>query len=80
LRLSYERQNLQNNGTSLTLVNLPISSQTGHQSPGQDYMVAGTGVNFEFSPAFNLMLTYQTQIFRNHMQANFGGLRFGYKF
>lgn len=80
MRLSYERQNLQNNGTSVTLVNLPISAQGGHQSPGQDYMVVGAGVGFEFSPAVNLMLTYQTQIFRDHMQAHFAGLRLNCRF
>lgn len=80
LRLSYERQNLQNNGTSVSLVNLPISTQGGHQSPGQDYMVVGAGVGLEFSPAVNLMLTYQTQIFRDHMQAHFAGLRLSCRF
>lgn len=80
LRLSYERQNLQNNGTSVSLVNLPISTQGGHQLPGQDYMVVGAGVGFEFSPAVNLMLTYQTQIFRDHMQAHFAGLRLSCRF
>ncbi len=80
LRLSYERQNLTNNGTSVQAINAPFNAVGGNQSPGQDYMVVGTGVNFQFTPAFNLMLGYQTQIFRNNLQAHFGSVRFGYKF
>ena len=80
LRLSYERQNLKNNGTSVNLINAPFSAVGGNQSPGQDYMVIGTGVNFQFSPDFSMMLGYQTQIFRNNLSAHFGSVRFGYKF
>jgi len=80
VRLSYERQNVRNNGTSVNLINAPFSATGGNQSPGQDYMVIGTGVNFQFSPEFNMNLGYQTQIFRNNMTAHFGSIRFGYKF
>ncbi len=80
LRLSYERQNLKNNGTSVNLINAPFSAAGGNQSPGQDYMVIGTGVSFQFSPEFNLVLGYQTQIFRNNLSAHFGSIRFGYRF
>ena len=80
LRLSYERQNVQNNGTSVNLINAPFSATGGNQSPGQDYLVIGTGVNFQFTPDFSMMLGYQTQIFRNNMTAHFGSIRFGYKF
>ncbi len=80
LRLSYERQNLKNNGTSVNLINAPFSATGGNQTPGQDYLVIGTGVNFQFTPGFSMMLGYQTQIFRNNMTAHFGSIRFGYKF
>ncbi|MDZ4403714.1 autotransporter outer membrane beta-barrel domain-containing protein [Prosthecobacter sp.] len=80
VRLSYERQHLSNNGTSVSAINAPFSAAGGNQSPGQDYMVAGSGVNFEFSPAFSMLLTYQGQFFRSDMQAHFGGVRFSYKF
>ncbi|WP_395746046.1 autotransporter-associated beta strand repeat-containing protein [Prosthecobacter sp.] len=80
IRVSYERQNLKNNGTSVSLINAPFSASGGNQSPGQDYMVLGGGVNFQFSPAFNLMLGYQLQLFRNNMTAQFGSIRFGYRF
>ncbi|WP_395746044.1 autotransporter domain-containing protein [Prosthecobacter sp.] len=80
VRLSYERQNLTNNGTSVQAINAPFAATRGSQSPGQDYMVIGTGVNFQFTPAFSLMLGYQTQIFRNNLQAHFGSVRLGYRF
>ena len=32
--LSYERQNLQNNGTSVSLINAPFTAAGGNQSPG----------------------------------------------
>ncbi|MFZ2281649.1 MAG: autotransporter outer membrane beta-barrel domain-containing protein [Prosthecobacter sp.] len=79
-RLSYERQNLHNNGTSVSLINAPFTAAGGNQTPGQDYLVIGTGVNFQFTPDFSMMLGYQTQIFRNNMEAHFGSVRFGYKF
>ena len=80
-RLSYERQNMSNNNaTSATLVNLPFTATTQSQAPGQDYMVAGGGVNFEFNDRLSLLLTYQTQLFRQGMTAHFAGVRLSYKF
>ncbi len=80
LRLSYERQNLRNNGTSVALINAPFSTSGGNQSPGQDYMVAGAGLNFQFTDRFNLLFFYQGQFFRNNQEAHFGSVRFGYSF
>ncbi len=80
LRLSYERQNLRNNGTSVSLINAPFSTSGGNQSPGQDYMVAGAGLNFQFTDRFNLLFFYQGQFFRNNQEAHFGSVRFGYSF
>ncbi|MCF7788403.1 MAG: autotransporter domain-containing protein [Prosthecobacter sp.] len=80
VRLSYERQNVRNNGTSVTLINAPFTATGGHQSPGQDYMVLGGGINFQFTPTLSLLLNYQTQIFRNNLTAQFGSVRVGYKF
>ena len=80
VRLSYERQNLKNNGTSVALINAPFSTSGGNQSPGQDYMVAGAGVNFQFTDRLNLLLFYQGQFFRNNQEAHFGSVRFGYSF
>lgn len=80
VRLSYERQNLTNNGTSVSLINAPFTTSGGNQSPGQDYFVVGSGVNFAFNDQLSLLLTYQGQFFRENMQAHFGGVRFSYKF
>jgi fibronectin-binding autotransporter adhesin len=81
LRLSYERQNIRNNnGTSVSLINVPFSSVGGNQSPGQDYLVAGLGVNLAFTDRFSLMLSYQGQFFRHDLQAHFGSVRFSYQF
>jgi fibronectin-binding autotransporter adhesin len=81
LRVSYERQNItNNNATSASLVNLPFTATTQGQSPGQDYMVVGTGVNFAFNDQLSLLLTYQVQLFRQDMQAHFAGLRLSYQF
>lgn len=79
-RLSYERQNLKNNGTSVALINAPFSTSGGNQSPGQDYMVAGAGLNFQFTDRLNLLFFYQGQFFRNNQEAHFGSVRFGYAF
>ena len=68
------------NGTSVSLINAPFTATGGHQSPGQDYMVIGTGVNFIFTPDFSMLLGYQVQLFRNNLEAHFGSVRFGYKF
>ncbi len=78
--LSYERQNLKNNGTSVALINAPFSASGGNQSPGQDYMVAGAGVNFQFTDRLNVLLSYQGQFFRNNQEAHFGSVRIGYSF
>jgi T5SS/PEP-CTERM-associated repeat protein/autotransporter-associated beta strand protein len=80
VRFSYERQNIKNNGTSVQSLTVPFSTTGGNQTPGQDYMVVGAGVNFQFTPEFNMQLGYQTQIFRNNMESHFGSVRFGYKF
>ncbi|WP_395753761.1 autotransporter-associated beta strand repeat-containing protein [Prosthecobacter sp.] len=81
LRLSYERQNIRNNnGTSVALLNVPFSSTAGNQSPGQDYLVAGFGVNFAFNQQFSMLLSYQGQFFRHDLQAHFGSVRFSYRF
>ncbi len=80
-RLSYERQNMSNNNaTSASLVNLPFTATSQAQSPGQDYVVAGTGVHFAFSESFSLMVNYQVHLFREDMQAHFGSVRFSYQF
>ena len=80
-RLSYERQNISNNnGTSVNLINQPFSANTNSEAPGQDYLVAGAGVNFQFTPDFSMLLTYQGQFFRQDMQAHYGTVRFSYKF
>ncbi len=81
LRVSYERQNISNNnGTSVSLINLPFTASSNAQSPGQDYLVAGAGVNFQFTPVLSLMLNYQGQFFRQNLQAHYAGLRLSYKF
>ena len=80
VRLSYERQNLTNNGTSVSLINAPFSAAGGNQTPGQSYLVAGAGVNFQFNDQFSLLLSYQGQFFRDNLQAHFGSVRLGYKF
>lgn len=81
LRLSYERQNISNNnGTSVNLINQPFSVTTNNEQPGQDYMVAGAAVNFQFSPSISLLLTYQGQFLRESMQAHYGSVRVSYSF
>jgi T5SS/PEP-CTERM-associated repeat protein/autotransporter-associated beta strand protein len=80
VRLSYERQNLTNNGTSVSLINAPFTATGGNQSPGQSYMVAGGGVNFQFTDRISLLLSYQGQFFRNNLQAHFGSVRLSYQF
>lgn len=79
-RLSYERQNLNNNGTTVGLVNQPFVVGGGAQNYGQDYMVAGAGLNFQFTPNLGLLLNYQGQYFRQSVQAHYVGLRLSYKF
>ena len=80
-RLSYERQNLKNNnGTTVSLLNQPFVVSSSGQTFGQDYMVAGAGVNCQFTPNFGLLLNYQGQFFRQSVQAHYVGLRFSYKF
>ncbi len=79
-RLSYERQNLGNNGTTVGLINQPFTVGGGAQHYGQDYMVAGAGLNFQFTPSLGLLLNYQGQYFRQSVQAHYVGLRLSYKF
>ncbi|WP_395742052.1 autotransporter outer membrane beta-barrel domain-containing protein [Prosthecobacter sp.] len=76
LRLTYERQNINNNNGVSTSLPVTITNQ----SPGQSYMVAGAGVNFEFTRDFSMLLTYQGQYLRENMQAHYGTVRFSYKF
>jgi len=80
VRLSYERQNLENNGTSVSLINAPFTADGGNQSPGQDYLAAGAGVNFAFNDQLSVLLSYQGQFFRSDMSAHLGALRLSYKF
>lgn len=80
VRLSYERQNLKNNGTSVQALNAPFAANGGNQSPGQDYLVAAAGVNFSFNEQCSLLLSYQGQFFRSDLQAHFAGLRISYRF
>ncbi|WP_395738876.1 autotransporter-associated beta strand repeat-containing protein [Prosthecobacter sp.] len=80
LRVSYERQNIHNNGSSVQVLNAPFTAVGGTQMPGRDYMVIGGGVNFQITPALSLLLNYQTQIFREGMTSHFGSIRLGYKF
>lgn len=81
LRLGYERQNIsKNNGTSVNLINQPFSVTNTSQSPGQDYLVAGTSLNFQLSPTLSLQLNYQGQFFRQNLQAHFGGVRLSFIF
>jgi uncharacterized protein YhjY with autotransporter beta-barrel domain len=80
VRLSYERQNLENNGTSVALLNAPFTAAGGNQSPGQDYLAAGAGVNFAFNDQLSVLLSYQGQFFRSDMSAHLGALRLSYKF
>jgi len=81
VRLSYERQNIRNNnGTSVSLINVPFTVVGGGQTPGQDYLVAGLGVSLAFNERFSLLLSYQGQFFRHDLQAHFGSIRFSYQF
>jgi len=80
-RLSYERQNLNNNsGTTVGLINQPFVLSSSGQNYGQDYMVAGAGLNFQFTPNLGLLLNYQGQYFRQSVQAHYVGLRLSYRF
>ncbi|OYW27995.1 MAG: hypothetical protein B7Z47_06185, partial [Chthoniobacter sp. 12-60-6] len=81
VRLTYERQNItNNNGTSVNLINQPFTATTNSEAPGQSYMVAGAGVNFQFTQDLSMLVTYQGQFLRQDMQAHYGGVRFSYKF
>jgi uncharacterized protein YhjY with autotransporter beta-barrel domain len=80
VRLSYERQNLENNGTSVSLIAAPFTAAGGNQSPGQDYLAAGAGVNFAFKDQCGVLLTYQGQFFRSDMSAHFGAVKLSYRF
>lgn len=80
VRLSYERQNLANNGTSVSLLNAPFTASGSSQTPGRDYVVAGAGVSFAFNDQLTLLLNYQGQFFRDDMSAHFGSVQMGWKF
>ncbi len=80
VRLSYERQNLANNGTSVSLLNAPFTANGSSQTPGRDYVVAGAGVQFAFNDQLSLLLNYQGQFFRDDMSAHFGSVQMGWKF
>jgi outer membrane autotransporter protein len=43
-------------------------------------MVAGAGLNFQFTPNLGLLLNYQGQFFRQSVEAHYVGLRLSYKF
>ena len=61
-------------------MNLPLTTTTRNEAPGQDYMVLGTGVNFQFTDSLSLMLNYSLQLFRQDMQAHFASVRFIYSY
>ena len=64
----------------MNLINQPFSTTSTSQSPGQDYLVAGTSLNFQLSPTLSLQLNYQGQFFRQNLQAHFGGVRLNFIF
>lgn len=81
VRLSYERQNIKyDNQTSVTLLNQPFTANGAQQNIGQNYLVAGAGLNFQFTPRFGVLLNYQGQFFRESVQAHYVGLRAGFTF
>ena len=81
VRLSYERQNIKyDNQTSVSLINQPFSPNSAQRNLGQDYLVAGAGLNFQFTPRFGLLLNYQGQFFRESVQAHYIGLRASFSF
>jgi outer membrane autotransporter protein len=80
-RLSYERQNIKHdNQTSVSLINQPFTPNSAEQNLGQDYMAAGAGLNFQFTPRFGVLLNYQGQFFRQSVQAHFVNIRAGFSF
>jgi outer membrane autotransporter protein len=81
LRLSYKRQNLNNNnGTSVNLINTPFAVSSSSQNPGRNYLVASTGLNWQINPRVSLGLGYQGQYFRSDLKAHFYNLNLGYRF
>lgn len=81
VRLSYERQNIKHdNQTSVSLINQPFTPNSAEQNLGQDYMGAGAGLNFQFTPRFGVLLNYQGQFFRQSVQAHFVNIRAGFSF
>ncbi|MGV3662965.1 MAG: autotransporter domain-containing protein [Prosthecobacter sp.] len=81
VRLSYERQNIKyDNQTSVTLLNQPFTANGAQQNLGQDYLVAGAGLNFQFTPRFGVLLNYQGQFFRESVQSHYIGVRAGFTF
>jgi uncharacterized protein YhjY with autotransporter beta-barrel domain len=80
LSLSYERQELDNNGTSVSLLNVAASSTSNGQSVGRNYLVAGAGVSISFTPSLSLLVNYNGQFFREGMTAHFCGMKLNYSF
>ncbi|MEQ1842059.1 MAG: autotransporter outer membrane beta-barrel domain-containing protein, partial [Verrucomicrobiales bacterium] len=80
-RLSYERQNLNNGEAGVSAINAPSLDAAGINRPfGQDYVVAGLGVKFDFDCKVSLLLSYQGQFFRNNVQDHLGGVTFSVPF
>ncbi len=79
-RLSYERQNLNNNEAGVSAINAPFAASGISRQVGQDYLVAGLGVKFDFDGNLSLLLSYQGQFFRNNVQDHLGGVTFSVPF
>lgn len=81
LRLSYEHQFMDyGNRTSVSLVNQPFTATAQGQNPERDFLVAGAGVNFQFTPRVGLLLNYQGQFASESTTSHYFGLRLGVKF
>lgn len=81
LRLSYEHQFMDyGDRTSVSLVNQPFTATAQGQNPERDFLVAGAGVNFQFTPRVGLLLNYQGQFASESTTSHYFGLRLGVKF
>ncbi len=81
LRLSYEHQFMDyGNPSSVSLVNQPFTATSQGQNPERDFLVAGAGVNFQFTPRVGLLLNYQGQFASESTTSHYIGLRLGVKF
>lgn len=78
--LSYERQELDNDGSSVAFLNIPVSNSTNGQMIGRSYLVAGAGVNIAFTQSLSLLLSYNGQFFREDVTAHFCGMKLNYSF